>query len=71
MPAWLCPCAFHWTSYMCSPSGLRATLAARACARDVMRIYLEQVDIIPGIRALTAHVTQVAEKGEHAQRVQM
>ena len=30
VPAWLCPCAFHWTSYMYSPSGLGATLAAMA-----------------------------------------
>ena len=34
VPAWLCPCAFHWTSYMCSPSGLCATLAAMANARE-------------------------------------
>ena len=40
VPAWLCPGAFHWTSCMCSPSGLCATLAAMANARD-MSIYLE------------------------------
>ena len=33
------PCAFQWT-YMCSPSGLCATLAAMADARDVISIYL-------------------------------
>ena len=48
VPAWLLPCAFHWTSYLCSPSGLCATLAAMANARerererdrDVISIYL-------------------------------
>ena len=39
VPAWLLPCAFHWTSYLCSPSGLCATLAAMANARDVISIY--------------------------------
>ena len=29
-----------WISYMCSPSGLCATLAAMANARDVISIYL-------------------------------
>ena len=40
VPAWLLPCAFHWTSYLCSPAGLCATLAAVANARDVISIYL-------------------------------
>ena len=40
VPAWLCPCAFHWTAYKCSPSGLCATLAAMANARDVISICL-------------------------------
>ena len=38
LPAWLCPCAFLWPSYMRSPSGLWATLAAMANARDALSL---------------------------------
>ena len=40
VPAWLSPCVFHWISYMSSPSGLCATLAAMANAREGISIYL-------------------------------
>ena len=41
MLLWLdCVPVHPWTSYICSPSGLCATLAAMADARDVISIYL-------------------------------
>ena len=52
VPAWLLPCAFHWTSYMCPPFGLCAPLAAMANARDVISIYLSSCSanqLCPGL----------------------
>ena len=40
VPAWTVSLCILWTSYMCSPSGLCATWAAMANARDVISIYL-------------------------------
>ena len=40
VPAWTVSLCILWTSYICSPSGLCATLAAMANARDVISIYL-------------------------------
>ena len=40
VPAWTVSMCILWTSYICSPSGLCATLAAMADARDVISIYL-------------------------------
>ena len=40
VPAWTVSLCILWTFYMCSPSGLCATLAAMANARDVISICL-------------------------------
>ena len=40
VPAWTLSLCILWTLYICSPSGLCATLAAMANARDVISIYL-------------------------------
>ena len=39
VPAWTVSLCILWTSYMRSPSGFCATLAAMANARDVISIY--------------------------------
>ena len=45
VPAWTVSLCILWTSYMSSPSGLCATLAAMVSARDVISIYTQGMDM--------------------------